>query len=165
MQEVVTLKKILIFGNSASGKSTLAKQLAHTHNLAHLDLDTIAWQATQPPNRMPIVESKKHMMEFAQQNSNWVIEGCYADLLEVIAPQANEMIFLNLPIETCLTNAKNRLWEPHKYPSKQAQDENLNMLLEWIVNYDRRNDTFSKTAHKTLFESFHRKRTMYTSNQ
>lgn len=159
------MKRVLIFGNSASGKSTLAKQLAHTHNLAHLDLDTIAWQATQPPSRMPIVDSKKHMTEFTQQNSNWAIEGCYADLLEIIAPQANEVIFLNLPIETCLTNAKNRPWEPHKYPSQQAQDENLSMLLEWIADYDQRHDTFSRATHEALFDSFQGKKTMYTSNQ
>ena len=36
-------RKLVIFGNSASGKSSLAKKLAEQAQLAHLDLDTLAW--------------------------------------------------------------------------------------------------------------------------
>ena len=45
------MNKVLIFGNSASGKSTLALKLASQYKLAHLDLDTIAWQASKSPTR------------------------------------------------------------------------------------------------------------------
>ncbi len=37
--------KVLVFGNSGSGKSTYAKALSKRHGLAHLDLDTIVWEA------------------------------------------------------------------------------------------------------------------------
>ena len=51
-------KKIVIFGNSASGKSSLAKKLAKQDQLAHLDLDTLAWlpavSPTSPPQRQSI---------------------------------------------------------------------------------------------------------------
>ena len=40
------MRKILIFGNSGSGKSTLAGKLCAGNGLAHLDLDTLAWQNT-----------------------------------------------------------------------------------------------------------------------
>ena len=53
------MRKVLVFGNSASGKSTLAKRLATSEKLAHLDLDLLAWQATNPPTRVPLVESKR----------------------------------------------------------------------------------------------------------
>jgi hypothetical protein len=62
-------------------------------------------------------------------------------------------------------NAKNRPWEPHKYESKKAQDENLDMLIDWISQYTSRNDTFSKVAHEKLFEEFQGKKTMYVSNE
>jgi adenylate kinase family enzyme len=38
--------KILIFGNSGSGKSTMAKRHSEQSGLAHLDLDSIAWKAS-----------------------------------------------------------------------------------------------------------------------
>jgi adenylate kinase family enzyme len=126
------LKKILVFGNSGSGKSTLSKELAATAKLAHLDLDTLAWLPTIPPERKALKDSAKEINEFITNNDGWVIEGCYSDLLEIASPYSTEIIYLNLPIEQCIKNAKSRPWEPHKYASKEAQDANLNMLIDWI---------------------------------
>ncbi|MEC5162879.1 MULTISPECIES: hypothetical protein [unclassified Janthinobacterium] len=36
--------RVLVLGNSGSGKSHFARALAASHALAHLDLDTIVWQ-------------------------------------------------------------------------------------------------------------------------
>jgi adenylate kinase family enzyme len=36
--------KVLVFGNSGSGKSTYARALAARKGLAHLDLDSIVWE-------------------------------------------------------------------------------------------------------------------------
>jgi adenylate kinase family enzyme len=159
------LSKVVIFGNSGSGKSTLATGLALKNQLAHLDLDTIAWKASKTPERQTIVESSQSINDFLIAHDNWVIEGCYADLLEIVTPKADKVIFLNLPASACVENAKNRPWEPHKYKSKEAQDENLDMLIDWISQYTSRNDTFSKVAHEKLFEEFQGKKTMYVSNE
>ncbi len=161
----VDLSKIVIFGNSSSGKSTLAKQFSHAKGLAHLDLDTLAWQPTSPPKRLPVEESYARMNSFVKANSAWVIEGCYSDLLAWAMPEATEIIFTNLPIELCITNAKNRPWEPHKYPSKDAQDANLAMLIEWITQYSERDDTFSLASHQALYDDYTGKKTMYVNNQ
>lgn len=159
------MTKVVIFGNSGSGKSTLAKDLASNNLLPHLDLDTVAWKPVQPPERMPISESKIAIQGFLNANDSWVVEGCYSDLLEFFTPHAEEVIFLNLPISTCIANAKNRPWEPHKYENKEAQDANLNMLVDWISQYESRFDTFSKVAHEKLFEQFEGNKKMYTSNK
>jgi len=105
------------------------------------------------------------MDSFLLANDGWVIEGCYADLLELVIKQADEVIFLNLPVSACIENAKTRPWEPHKYDSKEAQDENLEMLINWISQYPVRSDTFSKTAHEKLFNGFQGKKKMYVSNE
>ncbi len=159
-----TLRKILIFGNSASGKSTLAKALAESAGLAHLDLDLLAWQATNPPTRKPLAESAQAIELFTKQNTSWVIEGCYSDLLALVEQQANEIIFMNLPVQACLSNAKNRPWEPHKYESKAAQDENLAMLLDWIAQYEIREDTCSKAAHLKLYQGYRGIKKQYLTN-
>ena len=158
------MRKILIFGNSGSGKSTLAKSLCELEKLSHLDLDTLAWEASVPPKRKPLKESRKEIQSFIESNDGWVIEGCYADLLEQALPSSNEIIFMNLPIEDCILNAKNRPWEPHKYKSKAAQDANLEMLIAWISQYNQRTDTFSEQSHKALYKAFWGKKTMYVSN-
>lgn len=166
------MKKILIFGNSGSGKSTLAKKLCEAYQLNHLDLDSLAWMLNislnnppnSPPIRKPLEESKKTIQAFIKAKAGWVIEGCYADLLEMAVPNANEMIFMNLAIEKCIANAKNRPWEPHKYESKQVQDANLDMLINWISDYSSRTDTFSEVEHNKLYQRFARKKATIKCN-
>lgn len=159
------MHKIMIFGNSGSGKSTLAKQLVEAQQLAHLDLDTLAWQDTNPPSRKPLSESTKAIELFINQNNAWVIEGCYADLLAVAASAASSAIFMDLSVSQCQENAQNRPWEPHKYASKAAQDANLAMLLDWIGAYKTRDDEFSYQAHHNLYQSFNGQRLRITENQ
>ena len=156
------MSRIVVFGNSASGKSTLAKSLSATEGLQHFDLDLIAWLPTDPPERSPIQESAEQIAHFVASHDGWVIEGCYADLIELATPHATEMIFLNLTVDDCVVNARSRPWEPHKYSSKEAQDGNLNMLVDWIRSYSDRDDSCSLQSHQALYEGFRGKKTMKT---
>lgn len=157
------MRKVILFGNSGSGKSTLAARL-RGDGLAHLDLDVLAWLPTNPPQRRPLAEAVADIEHFVNEHEQWLIEGCYADLLEATTKHANEAIFMNLSVSQCQDNARNRPWEPHKYPSKAAQDENLGMLLDWIAGYMDRDDALSYRAHRALFEGFHGNKQEYTSN-
>lgn len=161
----MNVNKVIIFGNSGSGKSTLAKKLQVQNQLAHLDLDTVAWQATQPPRRKPLGSSQKIIESFMAENNQWVIEGCYVDLLQIAAKQAEQAVFMDLPISLCQDNARNRPWEPHKYANKQAQDANLDMLLEWIAAYSKRTDAFSYQAHLSLYNHFTKTKYQISDNQ
>ncbi|MCV6613479.1 MAG: shikimate kinase [Cellvibrionaceae bacterium] len=156
------MRKVLIIGNSAAGKSTLAHYLAASERLAYLDLDTVAWLPQLPPKRMPLDESMDLITGFVKNHQAWVIEGCYTDLAGLISEEANELIFLNVPVDHCLENADMRPFEPHKYSSPQAQDKNLPMLRDWIRDYANRQDDCSLAAHRQLFDRFNGKKTELT---
>jgi adenylate kinase family enzyme len=156
------LSTTVICGNSGAG--IYAKKLAASQQAAHLDLDSLAWEATNPPTRRSVEASSKEIEWFIQANPNWVIEGCYADLLAVALAHAEEAIFVNPGIQQCVDNAKARPWETHKYPSKEAQDQNLTMLIDWITPYDQRSDEFSLKAHQQLFDNFQPSKTELTAN-
>lgn len=158
------MTRLVIFGNSGSGKSTLAKYQAEQLQLAHLDLDTIAWLPTSPPTRKSLADSKQILDEFINCNDNWVIEGCYSDLIELVLPITSQLVFLDLSVNQCVQNAQNRKWEPHKYETPEAQDANLAMLIDWIKQYDSRTDTFSKQAHTRLFDQFSGSKQRFTQN-
>lgn len=158
------MRRVIVFGNSGSGKSTLAKEL-RDEGLAHLDLDTLAWLPSSPPERRPIKRAYETIQTFICKHDKWVVEGCYADLLELVKPFASEAIFMNLPIQLCQENARKRPWEAHKYESKEAQDDNLPMLLDWIAGYLEREDALSYSAHRTLFHGFQGKKTEITCNE
>ncbi len=151
--------QIVIIGNSAAGKSTLARGLEARHGLAHLDLDTIAWDPGA--QRRPFDKSSQELKAFTTQHSRWVIDGCYADLAEVALArnaedpeQSVELWWLDPGDDVCLGHAEARHWEPHKYPSAKAQDANLPMLREWIEQYGARQDSVSRVAHHALFSAY-----------
>src|SRR4051812_42264293 len=147
------MDRILIAGNSGSGKSTLARRLM-AGGRAHLDLDGLAWEPRMPPVRRALADSAREIDAFTAANQRWVIEGCYADLLGIALPRCTLLVFLNPGVEACVANARARPWEPHKYPSKEAQDANLAMLTGWIREYPNRDDELSLSAHRRLFDGF-----------
>jgi len=147
-------QRIVILGNSGAGKSTLAARLAEQHQLAHLDLDTLAWLPTSPPERAPLADSIAQLERFSRANERWVIEGCYADLLTAAAAGCTLLVFLNPGIDVCIAHCRARPWEPHKYASKREQDANLEMLIEWVRDYEVREDEFSLCSHRALYDHF-----------
>jgi adenylate kinase family enzyme len=155
------LRRILIFGNSGSGKTTMARALAREHRLAHLDLDSLAWAS--PGVRRAPEDSMRAISDFVRDHSSWVIEGCYADLLEQLLPHATELRFLNPGVEACIANCRARPWEPEKYPSQAAQDERLDFLLAWVREYETRIDEYSLARHRQILESFEGPKREYTT--
>ena len=160
--------RIVVFGNSGSGKTTLARVLTSQYGLAHLDLDSLAWDssgvqvqtmtlddwAAFVPRRRSLTESASTIRDFIHEHSEWVVEGCYGDLLEQVLPYASEVRFLNPGVEACIANCRARPWEPEKYPSKEAQDQKLDFLLDWVREYESRADEYSLARHRELFEGF-----------
>ena len=156
--------KIVIFGNSGSGKSTHARKLVHEGGLSYLDLDTLAWQKDAPTSRRPIADSLEDLAAFMAENDAWVIEGCYSSLLGAAIRQCSKVLFLNPGADQCVENCRARPWEPHKYDSPQEQDKNLEMLVAWVRSYESRTDEFSLQAHRQLYDTFDGVKIEYDSN-
>lgn len=157
--------RVVVFGNSGAGKSTLASVLSEGHEVAHLDLDPLAYEPDRPGVRRPVVESLRLVREFTSDNAGWVVEGCYASLLAPAMENATHVVFVNPGAEVCAANCRARPWETHKYPSREAQDANLDMLIDWVHAYEAREDEFSLASHRRLFDSFDGEKVELTSNE
>lgn len=145
--------KVLVFGNSGSGKSTCAKRLSEEQGLAHLDLDSIVWEPGLVAVQRPIADVAQSLREFLAAHDAWVIEGCYGELVEEVAPACTQLLFLNPGLEACLANNRRRPWEPHKYASMEEQNRMLENLQAWVTAYYTRNDSWSYAAHRRIFDS------------
>jgi adenylate kinase family enzyme len=148
------LKKILVFGNSGSGKSTYAKALARRHELTHLDLDSIVWE----PGQIAVQRWKEavaiSLSAFIEDHAAWVIEGCYGDLVKAVSAHCTTLIFLNPGLEACLENNRLRPWEPQKYASLEQQNSMLGNLQAWVAEYYERDDAWSYKAHREIFDEY-----------
>jgi adenylate kinase family enzyme len=146
--------RIAIVGNSGSGKTTLARRVAAKYDLPILHLDSVVWE----PDKIAVARSpdEQHaaMDRFTAENSRWVVEGCYGNLLRIVLRHSPELWFLDLTEERCLENCRGRHWEPDKYPSKEAQDEKLPVLIDWVRGYYTREGELSRRSHAALFENY-----------
>lgn len=154
--------RLLIMGNSGSGKSCRARALAAQHGLVHLDLDTIVWEPGKIAVPRTPEQVRAELLAFVAGNDAWVAEGCYGDLVKAALPYCSKLVFMNPGREVCLENNRRRPWEPHKYDSMEAQQSKLGFLLDWVNGYYERDDAMSYACHRRVFDGFDGNKTEVT---
>ncbi len=88
------MTRISVVGNSGSGKSTFAKNLARTLRCTHIELDSIFHQ----PNwsELPADEFRR-IVEERTSNENWVACGNYRQVIDIVWKRADTIIVFDLP--------------------------------------------------------------------
>lgn len=153
--------RIILLGNAGAGKSTMARRLMNGRSIPRLSLDEIAW--AEGTERKPLEESVQALRSFIDDNEQWIIEGCYSDLVEVALPFCEELRFLNPGIEVCVEHCLKRPWEPEKFSTENEQKETLASLISWVREYETRTDEYGLQRHRQLFERFSGKKREYKS--
>jgi adenylate kinase family enzyme len=146
--------KVLVFGNSGSGKSMYARAFAMREGLAHLDLDSIVWEPGKIAVQRPRESVTASLRSFINSHAAWVIEGCYGELVRSASAHCTLLVFLNPGKDACLANNLRRPWEPHKYASLELQNAMLGQLQEWVAGYYQRTDAWSYLVHREIFDGF-----------
>ena len=144
--------RIILLGNAGAGKSTMARRLIGKSRIPRLSLDEIAWQ--EGAERKALEASLGELHRFIENNDQWIIEGCYSDLVETALPHCTELRFLNPGVATCVENCKRRPWEPEKFPSMGEQQAMLDQLIEWVQRYETRDDEYGLKRHRKIFNEF-----------
>jgi adenylate kinase family enzyme len=148
------VERVVVFGNSGSGKSTYAAELARLGGRTHLDLDTLVWEPGRIAVPRPVQAVQRDLEHFLEARSCWVIEGCYSEWVELASRRCTELVFLNPGEAVCLAHCRARPWEPHKYANRSEQDEKLGFLLSWVRDYYTRDESCSLVRHQQLFSAF-----------
>ena len=155
--------RVAIIGNSGSGKSTLAGQLSAGQMVHTLDLDPIVWEPAQIAVPRDVDLALSDLRTFCESREQWIVEGCYGNLIEASLAYGPELIFLNPGLEQCLLNCRARPWQERKYSSKQEQDSKLPYLLQWMTDYYTRDGDMSFAVHEDLFERYRGPKRMLTA--
>ena len=152
--------KLVLLGTAGAGTSTLSRKLLESEPAARLSLDELAFSGGA--DRRPLADSIADALHFIESNDSWIVEGCYADIVEPVLAHADTLIFLNPGVETCVRHCRARPWEPEKFDSSEAQDANLANLIDWVRQYETRTDEYGLQRHRALFDSFTGQKAEYT---
>lgn len=144
--------KILITGNSGSGKTWLAKRIAPQESTI-IHLDTIFWKPGGFDEKRERFEIEELIAQ-SLQNKLWVAEGVFGDIVNRYVPEASELIWLDMPWELCRKRLEQRGSESKKHMSRIQSTEGLKKLIEWAQQYYTRTNLRSKLGHQQIFESF-----------
>lgn len=88
------VRRVSVIGNSGSGKSMLARELAASLGVAHLELDSVFHQ----PSWEPLPEDDFRRLVTAKANEDgWVIDGNYSAVRSIVWARADTVVWLDLP--------------------------------------------------------------------
>lgn len=162
------MHRIVVVGNTGSGKSTLSRQLSEKLGFPYLELDSIYHQKGWEP--LPEEEFRVRIAEFALQPS-WIIDGNYlsAGMRELVWPVADTLVWLDLPrwvviprvvartVKRAIT--REELWNGNKEPLSMFLDPRpeRNVVTWSIVKHGKYRRQFEQarseidTAHLRVY--------------
>jgi len=88
------VRRVSVVGNSGSGKTTFAAELARRMGAPHLELDSVFHQADWEP--LPTEEFRERVAAFTA-GDRWVVDGNYSKVLDVVWPRADTVVWLDPP--------------------------------------------------------------------
>lgn len=147
--------RITILGLPASGKSTLAREIAKKAGVPHIQLDRFWLEAGGKQNSFntPNIEDvRAHVVEKtmnAISAEEWVSDGFYSQVQTAIADRADIVIFLDVPLWKRLFNYTTRVFRrKHAHPELSLWDD-----IKFTIEVVKR--TFTKgPRHRRFIKNY-----------
>ena len=103
------MKRIMIIGCPGSGKSTFARRLAEKTCLPLFYLDMMYWN---PDRTTKPKEKFRAALRETVTLDEWIIDGNYGSTLEIRMEACDTVIFLDFPVEVCISGVEERRGKP-----------------------------------------------------
>jgi adenylate kinase family enzyme len=145
--------RMVIVGNSGSGKTWLAARLADLHGIPVVHIDDIFWEPGGFDQRRPR-EVVLSMIQEAKAKDSWIAEGVFGELAEQFFDRAGSLVWLDIDWPTCQARLLKRGSESKKHMMRTQSEEGLKNLVEWASRYYERTNARSFAGHRKLMETF-----------
>ena len=137
--------KVLIFGASGAGTTTLSHLIAKRNGFEHLDLDRYYWQPTYPPfqQKVPFEERINRLTRDFEHFSNAILSGSMVNWGKQWQHAFDLGVFIYLDPKVRLQRLMAR--EKERYGNLLQSDkifqEHHKAFIDWAVKYDDPNFT------------------------
>jgi hypothetical protein len=142
------LQRVIIIGNSGSGKSALAASIGRVLDIPIITLDTIHWEHDGYGQKRDEHIARQLLIDATAATPQWIVEGVFGWLVEAILTRATALMWLDLPVDVCRQGLLAR------GKSARATEPDFANLLSWCEEYGARPTSSSYTGHMRIFESF-----------
>jgi adenylate kinase family enzyme len=93
------VRRVSVVGNTGSGKTRLAKQLAARLRAPHVELDAIFHQPNWTP--LPTDQFRQRVAAVVADDA-WVVDGNYSSVRDLVWQRADTVVWLDLPRVTVM---------------------------------------------------------------
>lgn len=132
--------RIVVVGNSGSGKTWLATSLAASTMVPVIHLDDLFWEPGGFDKKREQVVVMRLVEEY-QSGDSWIVEGVFGELATIFADVADLFIWLDIDWSTCKTRLERRGSQSKKHMSREQSETGLKKLLDSVnpkrVTYKR----------------------------
>ena len=98
-------RRIVVIGTSCSGKTSFARKIAEILKLPHIELDAIHWK---PGWEATPEDEFRILVKNAIQKDEWIVDGNYSVVRDIVWSRATILIWLNLSFNTIFLRALKR---------------------------------------------------------
>ncbi|WP_350287873.1 AAA family ATPase [uncultured Croceitalea sp.] len=132
--------KLLIFGASGSGTTTLSKEVSLKTGFKNLDVDDYYWKHTSPPyqEKVPLEIRNRNLTKDFKALDNVIVCGSMVSWGTYWSTAFDLVVFIYLDPEIRITRLQQR--EVKRYGNKLVRDkeiqQNSKAFIDWAKKYD-----------------------------
>ena len=152
------MQRVAVVGTSCSGKTTLARQIAVSLSIPHMELDALFWGPNWTPSS---IDEFRSAVDAVTTRDRWVVDGNYSKVRDIIWARATHLVWINYPFAIVFYRAiirtvrrvfgKEELFSGNRETARQAFFSTDSILLWVIRSHHRRIREYRKLIDDDKF--------------